>query len=283
MDPIERRNEIEKAIGFKLYSRPMSGTIKELDKLSKSLLFAELSNIAYLREDLATRAAQDIGFTESRFFNREGSQAYIFETNSDCAIVCRGTEPNEWNDIKADVNAASVVAETIGRVHKGFKREVDDLWPELETAIVENKKMLWIAGHSLGGAMATICASRCKLSHIQSNPIELYTFGSPRVGNKRYVNYTVVVHIRWVNNNDIVTRVPPNWMGYRHTGEEMYLNAHGKIRKMTKWQRTKDRWRGFWMGAKVGSIDPFSDHSLDQYAKCIYTAICAQERTTPLL
>ena len=283
MDTTERRTEIERVTGIKVYSRPLSGAIKELDKLSKSLLFAELSNIAYLREDVATRAARKIGFTESRFFNRDGSQAFIFETDSDCVIVCRGTEPNEWNDIKADVNAASVVAETIGRVHKGFKQEVDDLWPQLEVALQRNEKTLWIAGHSLGGAMATICASRCRLSHIQSNPIELYTFGSPRVGNKRYVNYAVVVHIRWVHNNDIVTRVPPTWMGYRHTGEEMYLNAYGKIRKMTKWQRTKDRWRGFWMGAKTGTIDPFNDHSVDGYARCIYLEICAQQRTIPLL
>jgi triacylglycerol lipase len=277
MDTAERRNEIEQATGLKLYSRQLSGAIKDLDKLHKSLLFAELSNIAYLRKNLAARAAREIGFSTIRFFDRDGSQAYIFENDFDCTIICRGTEPNEWNDIKADVNAASVVAETIGRVHKGFKQEVDDLWPELESALVENKKTLWIAGHSLGGAMATICASRCKLSHIQTNPIELYTFGSPRVGNNRYVNYSVVVHIRWVNNNDIVTRVPPNWLGYRHTGEEMYLNAYGKIRKITSWQRTKDRWRGFWMGLKAGRIDPFNDHLLEQYARCIYNEICTRE------
>jgi triacylglycerol lipase len=277
MDTAERRNEIEQATGLKLYSRRLSGAIKDLDKLHKSLLFAELSNIAYLRKNLATRAAREIGISTIRFFDRDGSQAYIFENDFDCTIICRGTEPNEWNDIKADVNAASVVAETIGRVHKGFKQEVDDLWPELESALVENKKTLWIAGHSLGGAMATICASRCKLSHIQTNPIELYTFGSPRVGNNRYVNYSVVVHIRWVNNNDIVTRVPPNWLGYRHTGEEMYLNAYGKIRKITPWQRTKDRWRGFWMGLKAGRIDPFNDHLLEQYARSIYNEICARE------
>jgi triacylglycerol lipase len=277
MDTAERRNEIEQATGLKLYSLHLSGAIKDLDKLHKSLLFAELSNIAYLRKNLATRAAREIGFSTIRFFDRDGSQAYIFENDFDCTIICRGTEPNEWNDIKADVNAASVVAETIGRVHKGFKQEVDDLWPELESALVENKKTLWIAGHSLGGAMATICASRCKLSHIQTNPIELYTFGSPRVGNNRYVNYSVVVHIRWVNNNDIVTRVPPNWMGYRHTGEEMYLNAYGKIRRITPWQRTKDRWRGFWMGLQAGRIDPFNDHLLERYARCIYNEICARE------
>ena len=51
-----------------------------------------------------------------------------------------------------------VIAETAGRVHRGFKREVDDLWPRLEQALVNNTRPLWFAGHSLGGAMATICA-----------------------------------------------------------------------------------------------------------------------------
>ena len=58
---------------------------------------------------------------------------------------------------------ATVLAETAGRVHRGFKREVDDLWPRLEKALKNNTLPLWFAGHSLGGAMATICASRCQL------------------------------------------------------------------------------------------------------------------------
>ena len=105
------------------------------------------------------------------------------------SITCRGTEPNDWNDIRADLDLATVIAETVGRVHRGFKREVDDLWPRLEQALVNNTRTLWFAGHSLGGAMAAICAGRCKLSYIQSNPRALFTYGSPRVGNRRYVNY----------------------------------------------------------------------------------------------
>ena len=170
--------------------------------------------------------------------NHDGSQAYLFENDQDCVVACRGTEPNEWNDIRADVNAIHAVAETVGRVHRGFKREVDDLWPGLEKALIDNTKTLWFIGHSLGGAMAAICAGRCKLSHIRSNPAGLYTFGSPRVGTKRYINHAQITHIRWINNNDIVTRVPSRWLGYRHSGEEVYLNAYGKVRKLTGWQRT---------------------------------------------
>ena len=150
-----------------------------------------------------------MGFPEIRYYDRDGAQAYIFGNDDDRVIVCRGTEPNDWNDIKADLDLATVIAETAGRVHRGFKREVDDLWPRLEQALVNNTRPLWFTGHSLGGAMATICAGRCQLSYIQSNPRALYTYGSPRVGNRRYVNYVHIEAYRWVNNNDIVTRVPP--------------------------------------------------------------------------
>ena len=51
----------------------------------------------------------------------------------------------------------------------------------------------------------------------------------------------------------------------RHDGKEHYMNAYGKVRKLTGWQRIKDRWRGFTMGLKSGTIDNFSDHSMVNY------------------
>jgi len=79
-------------------------------------------------------------------------------------------------------------------------------------------------------------------------------------------------HYRWVNNNDLVTHVPPAWAGYRHTGKEMYINAYGRVRPVTGWQRTKDRLRGLYMGLKEGSIDSFSDHSMSRYIEYIQRA-----------
>ena len=58
-------------------------------------------------------------------------------------------------------------------------------------------------------------------------------------------------------------------MGYVHHGTEHYLNAYGKERKLTAWQRAKDRWRGMWMGIKKGKIDNFGDHSMTEYIKHI--------------
>lgn len=245
-------------------------SITHLRPLARSLLFAELSMIAYLPESEVLKAAKILGFDSIIYYDRDGSQAYSFINKTDHVIACRGTEPNEWNDVRADLDAATAVAETIGRVHRGFKREVDDIWPILEESLKSNDKTLWFTGHSLGGAMATICAGRCMLSHIKSNPTQIYTFGSPRVGDKRYINFVKVDHIRWVHNNDIVTKVPPVWLGYRHTGEEHYLNSEGKLRELNLIQRRKDAWKGFVSGLKNRSIDHFEDHIIDRYVDHIY-------------
>ena len=244
------RNQTEKisqkkAVEFRFKS-VVDGPVEAMSLLERSLFFAEVSMISYLDLEECNKAAGQLGFEHAKFFECDGAQAYWFQTESDSVIACRGTEANEWNDIQADANALTALAETVGKVHRGFKREVDDLWPYLEDALTNNKKTLWFTGHSLGGAMATISAGRCLLSHIRSEPAGLYTYGSPRVGDKQYVNYTNIPHYRWVNNNDIVARVPPFWLGYRHSGQEMYLDRNGNLRDIKGWRRVSDRIQGFY-------------------------------------
>ena len=265
---IQERDEVPLVVRSKVTT-----PVRELSFLKRSLLFAELAMISYNSEEEAAAAAKIAGFPDSTFYDRDGSQAYRFRNDHDCVIACRGTEPNEWNDIRADANAGSVLAETVGKVHRGFKKEVDDLWPMLETALMQNEQPLYFCGHSLGGAMATICAGRCFLSHIASNPAELFTYGSPRVGDKRYINYVSLDHYRFVNNNDIVTRVPPVLLGYRHCGREVYLNRDGKIRKLNYVMKRRDRWKGFFAGLRRLKVDHFSDHSIHRYIDAIACAV----------
>ncbi|NOY40960.1 MAG: lipase family protein [Planctomycetes bacterium] len=258
-------------------SRPLAGPIGSLSLLKQSLLFAELADIAYYREDIVCKLVAQTNLPTVRYFECDGSQAFLLSNEHDAVIVCRGTEAHEWNDIKADLNALTAIAETVGRVHRGFKQEVDDLWPHLEQALESNAKELWFTGHSLGAAMATICAGRCQASSIKSVPAGVFSFGSPRVGNKRYVHSYKMNLYRWVNNNDVVTRMPPPWFGYRHTGQELYLNANGDVRRLTKWQRSKDRWRGFWRGLKAGKIDHFDDHMQGNYIRSLHEAVQDEE------
>lgn len=244
--------------------------------LRRALVLAELAMIAYNDEKEATRAAEAIGFNEAKLIDNDGSQAYRFANDHDVVLACRGTEPTEWNDVQADANAVMSVVGTFGNVHSGFNREVDDLWPILEDLIRNNTKPVWFCGHSLGGAMATICAYRCKTSSISSSPQELHTFGSPRVGCKKYIRHAHITHYRWVHNNDVVTRVPPVWMGYRHCGSEIYLDRYGRIRPLTGIWRSRDRWRGFIKGLLQWKFDLLEDHSIKLYAQHIVSAIKAE-------
>ena len=266
----------KKASDF-VFKSKLTGPISELSFLRRSLLFAEVSMISYLSIEECNVAAGKLGFTNGKFFDTEGAQAYWFHNEFDSVVVCRGTEPHEWEDIKADANALTAIAETVGKVHRGFKNEVDRIWPHMEEALAENKKPLWFCGHSLGGAMANICANRCTLSYIESEPQELYTYGSPRIGCKKYVSHVEIKHHRWVNNNDIVTRMPPVFMGYRHNGVEKYIDRNGRLVKLNGWKRVSDRIQGLMSGFRRFRLDYLSDHSAPYYIDQIFNIARADE------
>ena len=240
--------------------------ISDLSWIQKSLLFAELSRLAYASPETVEKIVYEAGIDQCVFIARDGAEAYVFGNRFDCMIVCRGTEPNQWNDIKADANAWTVVSE-VGRVHSGFHTEVNELWPLLEQQVKENQRPMWFSGHSLGGAMAAVCAVRCKISPIPSNPQAIFSFGAPRVGNRSYTSFLKVKHYRWVNNNDIVPRVPPCWLGYRHMGQEIYINRRGRISSLRSWLRVRDRFLGLLASLRLKRLDYFSDHSMVDYIR----------------
>ena len=82
---------------------------------------------------------------------------------------------DQWSDVKADLKTfKSTSMYKDGFVHGGFKDEVDNVWDEIDTTIsVMEDRQIHVTGHSLGGAMATICAKR--LSEEYENVHCLYT------------------------------------------------------------------------------------------------------------
>lgn len=85
-------------------------------------------------------------------------------------------------------------------------------------------------GHSLGGAVATIAALDLQYNVTQhtGQPIQLYTFGAPRVGNSALVksfSKRVPQSYRFVYGWDVVTRVPRLWQGYDHVPDEQRLGS----------------------------------------------------------
>ena len=67
------------------------------------------------------------------------------------------------------------------KVHLGFMGLFEEIWPKVkdcvETRMKQSERTLWLTGHSLGGALATLAAFR--LSELNVPIAGVYTFGAP--------------------------------------------------------------------------------------------------------
>jgi hypothetical protein len=142
-------------------------------------------------------------------FDREGSQAMLVEHKDYLVLAFRGTETDSLRDIKADASANIIKCETQGMIHRGFYAAYNLIRKDIEIAIDKpelNKKPLYITGHSLGGALATVAT---KFIYHKGGLAACYTFGSPRVGNDDWINNIKTPIHRLVNAADCVTMLPP--------------------------------------------------------------------------
>ncbi len=232
--------------------------------MNRSNHFANLSGLAYNTfGDTLTAKLKKIGYTKVKYVDIDGAQVMVLTSSKEQVLAFRGTEPTQFSDIAADLKAWKSKSKTDGSVHDGFYDEIEKVWSAI-IPLLSKSKPLFITGHSLGGAMATIAASR-----LENQTECLYTFGSPRVGNKEFVQGLRVKHYRWRNNNDLVPTVPMAIMGFRHHGTLCYINHYGNIRNgLSKWQRFKDWCRGHWAAIKnLQFFDGVRDHGIPNYVK----------------
>ncbi|KAF2285575.1 hypothetical protein GH714_005600 [Hevea brasiliensis] len=166
-------------------------------------------------------------------------------------ISFRGTEQAKWKDLRTDLMLvpAGLNPERIGgdfkqeiQVHSGFLSAYDSVRMriisiiKLSVGYIDDggeppvKWHVYVTGHSLGGALATLLAlelSSSQLSKHGAISVTMYNFGSPRVGNKRFAEvYNQKVKDSWrvVNHRDIIPTVP-RLMGYCHVAQPVYLAA----------------------------------------------------------
>lgn len=113
-------------------------------------------------------------------------------------------------------------------VHYGFNAAWSEIEPQVlsavSTALETNPSYsLVISGHSLGGGVANLAASSLRFAH---GTVDLYTYGSPRVGNTVFVEYIESLpgaNYRLTHDADPVPLLPPSILGYRHTSPEYWL------------------------------------------------------------
>lgn len=259
-----------------VFKSSIKGPISDTTVIQRGLLFAETAMISFLAEEQFQSAASKIGFSLKNSYSSHHGLAYLLETDSDLILLFRGLSEHDWDELEEQEQRqeenkdAAIFAETVGKVHHCFKEDTDQLWPKIESDLEQNQKPLWFVGHSLGAAFAIICANRCLLSYIRTEPAEVHTFGAPRVGTKKYVRHVDLKHFRWVNNNDFVTRVPAAWLGYRHCGQEMYIDYQGKLRNPGYWERAYNNLLCFLKSKIKGKRYREEDHSIAQYVKRLF-------------
>ena len=194
-----------------------------------------------------------------KMFSHGGTECYVLTCPKNYIVVFRGTEPTSWEDIKADVQFRKV-----GGIHRGFKAALDDIWDNLYAHYEKNAtgKQLLVTGHSLGAALATLYSHRI----CDSNSV-CYTFGSPRTGTPKQTKKMVFTAYRFRNNNDIVTKVPPEFLGFSHKSDKTtYFDVEGNVKEgYSRWYMIKQWFKGTGKGLLKGKVDGFSDHSMGGY------------------
>lgn len=198
---------------------------------SEPALCAELARLVYApfeREETAkatvTSSLLQIDIPEVRFFSSASTQAtFVRDPTGGLAVLAfRGTEV-DVKDWLTDLDTVLIPWADGTRVHRGFAQALESLWPLIDASLAGYAGRLLFAGHSLGGALATLAASRRR-------PDAVYTFGSPRVGDRAFAQaQTGLFHQRFVHCCDIVPRVPPEILDYRHCGELTYLDRQGRL------------------------------------------------------
>ncbi|HKK56356.1 lipase family protein [Marinobacter sp.] len=143
-------------------------------------------------------------------FAQSGTEAFLARLNQVdgsgqmLILVFRGTQPN-IRDVLTDIKTDLVAAPGGGRIHRGFLEAFDQVRDLIEATLTSHKgPPVYIAGHSLGGALALIATRYLE----RESTGACYTFGGPRVADDRFFEGIKTPVYRVVNAADGVPRVP---------------------------------------------------------------------------
>lgn len=253
--------------------------------------------------------ADFLGMQLVKTFDTNGTQAILLENETSIFLGFRGTEPTSIKDIRSDTKATTIVCESSGKIHSGFSEAFNQIAIEVQQTLDKeefSKKPLFITGHSLGGALATIAAK--KLTH-NGGIAACYTFGSPRAGDIDWFTNIKTPIYRLVNAADPVTMLPPgsevigllawgskfipyigrpirSWLlskfdGYYHGGNMRYLtNCTNKGYSQTKLLYSVSfifRAKAF-IFKKMPWSKILADHSISIYRKKLRIIACIRQK-----
>jgi triacylglycerol lipase len=247
-----------------------------------ALALAHASNLAYNDEATIRSVASSCGFNKVSVHSVREVQAFVAGSDAAVVVAFRGTRPDQLLDWMTDVDALQVAfgdffqCPDVGDTHQGFTLGLVRVWDRIVAdvaAFQDEAQTLWITGHSLGAALAALATAA--FTFAKRMPVNgLYTYGQPRVGDLHFTgqcdNHFGSLFFRFVNNEDIVTRVPPRifphlplpWF-YGHSGQVLYFDGQGVLHSDEYW------WNQFLIRFDVGFskmrqllTEPIADHDL---------------------
>ncbi|RHN78706.1 putative triacylglycerol lipase [Medicago truncatula] len=216
-------------------------------------------------------------------------------------IAFRGTEQTQWKDFVTDLMLvpAGLNPERIGgdfkqevQVHSGFLGAYDSVRTRIISLIrlaigyvddhseFIHKWHIYVTGHSLGGALATLLAlelSSNQLAKRGAISFTMYNFGSPRVGNKRFAEvYNEKVKDSWriVNHRDIIPTIP-RLMGYCHVNQPLFLAAGVSTNSLENKDILGDGYEGDVLGESTPDVivNEFMKGEMELIEKLLQTEI----------
>lgn len=160
------------------------------------------SELAYMAESEAKTQFKELLGMDARLISVDNTQAYVLTNADHVAVVFRGTEgPTTIDGLKdwlltdamnllivpeGRLGTDFIAAGVGSRFHQGFINALAEIWDPLFEAVKEeqakSERPLWLAGHSLGGALALLAAWLFVRRFVSVH--QIYTFGGPMIGNK---------------------------------------------------------------------------------------------------
>lgn len=201
--------------------------------------FGECAFLSYCHPGFVRMAYRLAGLDGFRFFRGKGTECMVGWNDTVTIAAFRGTELKSLSalhEIRTDMNTIPVPFEGGGKVHKGFLLALEEVWDGPDglqvflARITEEtpSRPLWMTGHSLGGALATLCFARTPQA------TGLYVYGAPRVGDQDFVDILQDRPIWRVEHaRDPVPMVPPDvpaiQFSFKDPGQLVFISKDGSV------------------------------------------------------